>query len=46
MEIQSLGAFRTWLVREIADRMKVAIEKLCYQRLDEGTTKGAKAGHR
>lgn len=44
MEIQSLGAFRTWLVREIADRMKVAIEKLCYQRLDEGTSKGAKAG--
>ena len=44
MEIQSIDAFRSWLVREIADRMKVAIEKHLYKRLDEGTTKGAKAG--
>lgn len=44
MEIQSIEAFRSWLVREIADRMKVAIEKLLYKRLDEGTTKGKKAG--
>lgn len=44
MEIQSIDAFRSWLVREIADRMKVAIEKLCYKRLIEGTNTGAKAG--
>lgn len=44
MEIQSIEAFRSWLVREIANRMKVAIEKHLYKRLDEGTTKGKKAG--
>ncbi len=44
MEIQSIDAFRAWLVREIADRMKVAAEKLCYKRLGEGTDTGAKAG--
>lgn len=31
MEIQSIDAFRSWLVREIADRMKVAIEKHLYK---------------
>lgn len=44
MEIQSIDAFRAWLTREIADRMKVAAEKLCYKRLGEGTDTGAKAG--
>lgn len=35
MEIQSIQAFRTWIVTELAERMKVAIGKLLYTRLDD-----------